>query len=170
MEEKKKFGWTEKGIVGFVFLPMGLFFLFLGILLWLNKAGHRPDDPTIFLAVFGGVGLMFALIGGGLLALDLKRRAGMRRALLGGNYVMAQVTGVQEKTNIAINGSHPWVVECQVTDPSDGKVHVYYSRTLHINPSRLVAEKEVPVYISRDNPDDAFVDIDAILPEIVVHR
>jgi len=169
MESRKKLGWTEKGIVGWIFMPIGLFFLFLGILLWYYRAGSRPGDSVIFLSVFGGIGFFFALIGFGLLWLDLRRRAGMRRAIDGGNYVMAKVTGVREKTNINFNGTHPWVVECQVQDASGGTVHVYYSRHLRINPSEFVSGREVPVYISRDNPDDAYVDIDAILPEIVVH-
>ena len=170
MEAKKKLGWSEFGIVGFIFLPLGLIFLILGICLWAAKAGHDPNDPKIFLCVFGGMGLLFTLIALGLLSVDLRRRAGMRRAINNGEYVMAKVTGVQAKTNIRINGSSPWVVECQYQDPSTGAVHVFHSRPLRFNPSELVLEKEVPVYINRFEPKETYVDIDAILPEIVVHR
>ena len=71
--EKKKYGWTAKGIVAFCFIPMGLLFLPLGLLLWYYKAGNNPDGPEIFLYCFGGMGLVFLLIGLGLLLADTEQ-------------------------------------------------------------------------------------------------
>ena len=61
MNEKKKFGWTAKGIVGMIFTPMGLIYTVLGVLLWYFKAGDDPEDPVVFLCVFGGIGAVFLL-------------------------------------------------------------------------------------------------------------
>ena len=67
MEQKKKYGWTAWGILGFVFMPMGLIFLPIGLGLWFSKAGHDPEDPLVFLAVFGGIGSIPGAMLGGIL-------------------------------------------------------------------------------------------------------
>ena len=59
----RKFGWTTLGIIGFIFAPLGAFFIALGVLLFAVKAGTDPEDPMVFLCVFGGMGLIFCLIG-----------------------------------------------------------------------------------------------------------
>ena len=60
------------------------------------------------------------------------------------------------------------MVECAYTDPS-GIVHIYHSRYLYTDVTKLLTAKTVPVYIDRDNEDIGFVDIDAVLPEIRIH-
>ena len=170
MEQKKKYGWTAWGILGFVFMPMGLIFLPIGLGLWFSKAGHNPEDPLVFLAVFGGIGAVFLFLGLAFLFVDLRRRARMRRAYESGNYVMAKITDV--KVNTSVNGTHgsPYVLECQYKDPDTGVVHIWYSRNLYMNVKELLASDEVPVYVDRTDYRIAFVDVDAILPEISVHR
>ena len=168
--EKKKYGWTAKGIVAFCFIPMGLLFLPLGLLLWHYKAGNNPDGPEIFLYSFGGMGLVFLLIGLGLLLADLHRRALLRRAWEGGYYVMAKIAGTEYRNNVNINGRCPVVVEAHYTDPDTGVAHVWFSRFLYVNVGDLLQSEEVPVYIDRMNGDVGFVDVDAVLPQIRVHK
>lgn len=148
---------------------MGLIFLPLGLLLWYHRAGKEPDDPRIFLYVFGGMGLAFLLAGLALLLADLRRRALMRRAYEGGNYVMAKIAGIKSNSNVNMNGRNPLVVECHYTDPATGIAHVWYSRYLYIEVSDLLQSDEVPVYIDRMDDRIGFVDIDAVLPKIRVH-
>jgi len=170
MEKKRKFGWTALGIIGMAFAPMGAIFMALGIAFRHFGVGKSAEDPEIFLLVFGGVGLIFLLIGLGLLYADLRRRARMRRAYEGGYYVMAKVAGIRQKRNVSINGQNPFQVEAHYTDPGTGVVHVYYSRYLYTDVSGLLTSDEVPVYLDRsDDTGTGFVDIDAILPEIRVH-
>lgn len=94
----------------------------------------------------------------------------MRRAYESGNYVMAKITDM--KVNPSINGTHgsPYVLECQYKDPDTGAVHIWYSRNLYMNVKELLTSDEVPVYVDRSDYRVAFVDVDAILPEISVHR
>lgn len=167
--EKKKYGWTALGIVGMIFLPMGLVFLPLGIALWYAKAGRQPEDPQIFLYVFGGLGLVFLLAALVLTGLELRRRALLRRAYEGGNFVMAKIAGVQARNNVNMNGRHPVVVEAHYTDPATGIAHIWYSRYLYMDVSDLLTSDEVPVYIDRTDSNIGFVDIDAVLPQIRVH-
>ena len=170
MEKKRKYGWTALGIVGMIFAPIGAFFLVMGIIFNRFGVGKSAKDPEIFLVVFGGIGLFFFLIGLGLLYVELRRRALLRRAFEGGYYVMAKVAGVRQQRNVNVNGRSPIQVEAHYTDPDTGIVHVYYSRYLYTDVSDLLTSDEVPVYLDRmSGSDTGFVDIDAILPEIRVH-
>ena len=167
---RKKYGWTVRGILGFVFAPMGLLFLTLGLLFWYFRVGDEPEDPEIFLYVFGGMGAAFLLIGLILLGMDLYRRARLRRAYEGGYCVMAKIAGRNTVESVSFhNGRHPCVVECHYTDPATGTVHVFYSRYLNIQVWDLLKADEVPVYLDRMDQRVGFVDIDAVLPEIKVH-
>lgn len=167
---RKKMGWTVFGILGFIFTPMGLLFVTLGLTLWQSKsvAWKHPDDPVVFISVFGGVGGLFLILGLVFLAVDLRRRYLLRRAYDSGNCVNAKILGVNEQKNVNMVNGHPRVLECAWTDDS-GVVHIYRSRYLYINVEKLLKSDTVPVYIDRYNENVGFVDIDAVLPEIRIH-
>lgn len=169
MNETREFGWTVKGILGMVFTPLGLLYLILGIVLWHAGAGDSPDAPQIFLCVFGGVGLVFLLVGGGLLWLDFRRRQAQRFAYEGGYSVMAKIAGVRVQKNVRMQHAHPYVVECHYRDPDTGVVHVCFSRYLYFDPTDLLTADQVPVYLNRQDGKTVFVDIDAVLPPTQVH-
>ncbi len=168
--EKKKYGWTALGIVGFIFTPIGLLFTVLGAVIGRSPsvAWQGPDDPAVFLAVFCGVGGLFLLLGLLFLFLEFRRRRLLRRAYEGGNRVDAKILTVAEQRNVNVNGRSPRVVECAWTAPS-GVFHVYRSRYLYTDVTKLLETETVPVYIDRDDENIGFVDIDAVLPEIRVH-
>lgn len=163
--ERKKYGWTVKGILGMVFSPMGLFFLVMGLILWYFKAGRKPEDPQIFLYVFGGMGAAFFLGGLGLLMADVRRRALQRRAYEGGYYVTGKIVGVKTQKNVTLNGVHPVVVECRYQDPSSGDERICRSRYLYGNVDGRLLSDAVPVYIDRMNDKAAYADIDAVFRE-----
>ena len=169
--KKKKFGWTVYGIVGMIFAPMGLFFVAIGLAVGLSGLGKwdNPGDPTIFLAVFAGVGGLFLLLGSIFLCLDLLRRRRLRIAWESGNCVEAEFLGVVTQQNVNTFGGQPRVVECAWTAP-DGVVHVYRSRYLYTDVSKMLKDKKIPVYIDRYDENIGFVDIDAVLPEIRIHN
>lgn len=167
---ERKFGWTEKGILGFIFSPLGAFFVLLGLMLYIGGAGHNSEDPMIFLCVFGGTGGAFLLTGLILLGADVRRRSAMRRAVDSGDYVLARIAGVQQRLNVNVNGTHPCVVECHYKNPDTGETHVFFSRYLYFDPSDMFISQEVPVYLDRMNEKNAFVDIGAVLPKVVLHR
>lgn len=167
---ERKFGWTEKGIIGFIFTPLGALFASLGLVLYSVGAGSDPEDPLIFLCVFGGMGGAFLLTGLILLGMDVSRRGAMRRAFDSGDYVLARIAGIQHRVNVNTGGTHPCVVECHYHNPDTGETHVYFSRYLYFDPTDMFTAQEVPVYLDRMNEKIAFVDIDAVLPKVVLHR
>ena len=168
---RKKMGWTVFGILGFVFAPMGLLFLMTGFLVGRDGYIHwrGNGDPVIFTAAFCGIGGLFLLLGLGFLAVDVRRRYLLRRAYDGGNCVEAQILGVVTQRNVNMPYGPPRMVETAWTDPN-GVVHVYHSRYVNVDVTKLLKSTTVPVYIDRYNENIGFVDIDAVLPEIRIHN
>ena len=77
-----KTGWTAIGIVGAIFAPIGLLFSVLGIVLGRVKSASwkSPKDPVIFLAVFGGIGGLFLILGLVFIGLELRRKRSLERS------------------------------------------------------------------------------------------
>ena len=162
-----RYGWTEKGIVGLIFAPLGLVFLVVGLVC--NASVPASDERLAFLICFAGVGGVFLAVGLIFLGMELWRRKRQRDAYEGGYHVMGKVAGCRVNTRVNLNGTHPMVVEVHVTDPDTGTVHVFHSRYLYVNVEPLLTADEVPVYLNREDGRVGFVDIDAILPRIEVH-
>ena len=166
---KKKMSWTAKGSIGFVFTPIGALFVLIAFLVRaLKPEWNDPVGSVVFQSVFGGLGLIFLFLGLIFLGMDLHRRALLRRAYYSGNCVEAEVIRSVPQTDVSTYKGQPFVVDCAYTDPS-GVVHIYRSRYLYTDVTKLLTAKTVPVYIDRDNEDIGFVDIDAVLPEIRIH-
>ena len=168
---RRKTGWTAYGIIGFVFTPMGLLFLIVGLVVgqsdrirWASRSVSMK-----FTAVFCGIGGLFLLLGLVFLAVDIRRRYLQRRAYESGNCVEAQILGVATQRNVSMLYGHPQMIEAAWTDPN-GVVHVYHSRYLNIDVTKLLKSDTVPVYIDRYNENIGFVDVDAVLPEIRIHN
>ena len=167
---KKKWGWSVYGIIGFIFSPIGALFVFLGAVLGRSKSvsWKGPDDPLIFLWIFCGVGGLFLVLGLIFLGIDLRRRRLLRRAYESGNCVEAEILGVVEQRNVNMPQGSPRMLEAAWAD-ADGVVHVYRSRYLYTNVSKLLKTDKIPVWIDRYNENIGFVDVDAVLPEIRIH-
>ena len=164
----KKYGWTEKGIVGVIFIPIGLIFLVVGAFVTRTET-VEPDQRLAFLISFVGVGAVLFCVGMVLLMVDILRRKRQKAAYEGGHFVMGKIAGIRTITQVNLPSGHPVVVEVHYTDPDTGTVHVYYSRYLYVNVGDMLAGEVVPVYLDRDS-GVGFVDIDAVLPKIEVHR
>ena len=81
----------------------------------------------------------------------------------------AKILGVSTQRNVNMPYGQPRMVEAAWTDPN-GVVHVYRSRYLKTDVTKLLKSDTVPVYIDRLNENIGFVDIDALLPEVRIHN
>lgn len=81
----------------------------------------------------------------------------------------AQILGVATLRNVSMPYGQPRMIEAAWTDPN-GVVHVYRSRYLKTDVTKLLKSDTVPVYIDRYNENIGFVDVDAVLPEIRIHN
>ncbi|MCR4883628.1 MAG: phage holin family protein [Clostridiales bacterium] len=175
MDRKKiRLEWSAFGIVGLVFFLIGILFLAIGLSIGFSfsRAGlfQNFEEGYLFLAVFGGIGAIFTVIGAVFLFREISKRRRTLRAFESGYYITAKVTGIVRHTNVRINGRCPYTIECQVNDRDTGKLHVYESRYLYFVPDENLVGKEVKVYLDRMDEKSYYVDVDDIIPEVVFHR
>jgi hypothetical protein len=115
--------------------------------------------------ILGGMGLVFAGIGAGIL---LGTRAGDKKKhylMAYGNAIETEVQGVDRNTGVEINGKHPWRVTSQWLDPRSNTMRVFHSENLWFDPTKFVTRKQVTVLLDPNNPKRYHMDI-SFLPEL----
>jgi len=117
--------------------------------------------PTIL----GGLGVVFAGIGGGLL---LAHRSGERKKqylMAYGNAIQTDLQGVERNTSLKVNGKSPWRITSQWLDPGSSKLRVFHSENLWFDPTRFVNTKIVTVLLDPKDPKRYHMDV-SFLPEM----
>ena len=164
MERKSKTGLSALLIVGSVFTIVGASFLAIGLIIY--YALKEEEGAILFLLIFGGIGLLFFVLGVIFLIVELKKKLRNDKLLGAGNYVMAEVLEVTLNYNVAVNRRHPYIVRCRYQDMY-GNVHIFKSRDLYFDPTDLFKDQMVKVYVDGDNYKRYYVDIDEVLPNVI---
>ena len=121
-------------------------------------------DNWFLPTIFGGIGSIFALIGGAIGMHELRKRR--VRAWLGlhGMRVGAKFTGVVHDTSTKVNGRSPWRLTAQWQHPVTGAIHTFESDSIWFDPSEFVDREELSVVVDADDPSRYQVDL-AFLPK-----
>ncbi len=167
-DKKVKVGINATSIVGIVFSIMGAVFLVLGIVIGIGLRKELGVESVIFTFSFGGMGLLFFVLGISFLIALGKKKKTAQRLLDNGNYIIAEICDISRVYNVQVNGQCPYVISCKY-EAMDGTVHVFKSRYLYYNPESLLKNNVVRVYVDNDNFKNYYVDIDEVLPKIVNH-
>ena len=135
---------------------------------------ESPDEARIesffeqyFLPlIFGGMGLVFSVVGLGLLivprALERRRRSIIER----GTPVQARVIEVR-RSSASVNHVHPWVLVAEFKDEITGKEYAAASQFVWVNPEQhYPVGSEVTVYYLPDQPQKNTFQLDR-LPEML---
>lgn len=166
MERKSKTGLSALLIVGSIFTILGAVFLATGVIIY--YALKEEEGAILFLLIFGGIGLLFFVLGVIFLIVELKKKLRNDKLLGAGNYVMAEVLEVTLNYNVAVNRRHPYIVRCRYQDMY-GNVHIFKSRDLFFDPTDLLKDRMVKVYVDGENYKHYYVDIDEVLPNVIEH-
>lgn len=167
MDRKSKTGPNALLIVGSIFTVLGALFVAIGLITYCALKGD--EAAVLLLLIFGGIGLIFFVLGVIFLIVVLKKKLRNDRLLESGNYVMAQIMEVVLNYNVEVNGRHPYNVRCSYQD-SCGNGHIFKSRDLFFDPTNLFKDQMVRVYVDGENYRHYYVDIDEILPNVIEHR
>lgn len=162
-ERKAKQGISALLIVGLVFTGIGAIYLAVGIIISLWE-----KNMLVFLISFGGIGLVFLIAGIICLLLEIRKRKRRNRLLNAGRYITAEITEVSISYAIKINRRYPYVVICRYED-GEGNVHLFKSRYLLFDPAPFLKDRMVRVYVEDGNFKHYYVDIDEVLPNVVMH-
>ena len=166
MERKSKTGPSALLIVGSVFTIVGASFLAIGLIIY--YALKEEERVILFLLIYGGIGLLFFVLGLIFLIVVAGKKARSDKLLNAGNYVMAQIMEVSLNYNVTVNRRHPYIVRCRYQDMY-GNVHIFKSRDLFFNPTDLLKDRMVKVYVDGENYKHYYVDIDGVLPNVIEH-
>ena len=169
---KKKFGIGVYGLAGAIFAFVGAVFLTVGSVIWVRSFFSRGAEREVMLffpLIFIGMGAIFFILGLFLISLEVRKRRRQKRAIEGGQFVYAEVSGVGINTSVNVNGRSPYYVECHYKDPTTGIVHIFRSRDIYFDPSGIMTGMFIPVYVVPGNFDEYYVDVDAVLPKVEQH-
>lgn len=132
-----------------------------------NPEAGRIDsfsENWLLILILGGIGLVFALIGGGVVYSALRTREVNKWLALNGMRVQARFEEVQHDTSLKVNGRSPWRLVCQWQHPVTRKVYVFNSAHLWFDPTAFVKRDTLDVLVDMDNPRRYQVDT-SFLPE-----
>lgn len=145
---------------GALFLMIGIVFCAVAVLFF------RQGNVELWLTVlFGGLGAVFAVLGGLLIWLPIHRDRVVARLLDHGALTTARIEDVMRDRRFSMNGRHPWVIRCSWTDP-DGRIRYCNSGNTWYDPTPYLEGREtLPLYYDPDHPRRCAVDTAGVLPE-----
>ena len=147
-------------ILGIITACFGGFMIFLSSIIPYNI----KNESDILLILF--VGVIFVVIGIFVFLTNRKKLADKIRFIKKGIIVNAEIIGIEQKMNWLYNGRHPYIINCQWTDPETGVTYKYRTGKFIDNPEKYIQGiKSFEVKIDPENPyvyklnDEMFKDI-----------
>lgn len=116
---------------------------------------HRYFMPT----VFGAMGSIFALVGGGFLLGIVRRKRTIRSLKSRGMRIQADFIRCYLNTSTKLNGRSPYVVTAQATHPITGKLASFESEPIWLDLTSELEGKKLTVLVDPDDPDDHYIDL-----------
>lgn len=115
--------------------------------------------------IVGGLGLVFGLVGGGMLVFGAARGRSKDYLQKNGVQVHAKFQSVEHNTNLTVNGRSPYRIVCQWQHPQTKVVHLFRSENLWFDPSDHIPGDTVPVLVDESNLKRYWVDT-SFLPQV----
>jgi len=105
------------------------------------------------------------LVGAGIFAFRLRRRAIKRTLLSSGTPILTDFERVAVNTSLAVNGRSPFVVYTQWQNPATSQIEVFKSEGLWYDPSNYIKPKhKITVLVDPAKPRHYYVDL-SFLPQ-----
>lgn len=134
---------------------------------------YNPDNPydiksstsPIFAIFFGGMGLIFFVIGVLMLKSQIKSKSKANNLKTTGTLIRAKIDEVAYNTSYTVNGRHPYVLTASYLDPISNKTLVFNSDNIWFNIKAIVNNHSVDtvdVYYNPSNPSEYYVDADTL--------
>lgn len=128
----------------------------------------RVDDfANRYLAtlVLGGLGAVFALVGGGIAFFHVRGRRRIAQLKGAGVPIQAEFLETWRDSSVTVNGRHPYRVAAQATHPSTGKLCRFESGPIWVDPTDALKGRTVRVLIDPHDPESHFVDLSHCVDE-----
>ncbi|NQX81227.1 MAG: DUF3592 domain-containing protein [Flavobacteriaceae bacterium] len=137
---------------------------------------YIPESPNkarikSFFSLWGGatilgiLGLVFFIIGGSIIAYDMKKKNMLKYLKLNGTKIKTDFQNVSINTSMAVNGKNPFIVISQWQNPKTSELHVFTSDNIWFDPTDFIKTDKINVLIDRENPKKYSVDL-SFLPKV----
>lgn len=134
-------------------------------------APDNPGDAIIddfwgrwgIVAILGGTGLIFSLIGGGLLFWMIRKAQIKQWLRENGTPISVDFYSVERDTSITVNGRHPYRVYAQGKNPFNGKLEQFPSEAIWVDPTTELQGTKLKVFIDPNKPSRHSVDVERFL-------
>ena len=80
--------------------------------------------------------------------------------------VLATIEEIRHNENVSLEGQHPYQVICKYIDHSSLKIYYFSSEYIWYDPSTLLLDNVVRVYVNPSDYSDYFMDLNRILPKL----
>ena len=122
----------------------------------------------IFGLCFGGIGLIFLILGIIFLRRESRKRQTAKQLFESGRYIWGEVIELIPNYNVRINNRHPYIAKVRYVD-AVGMVHIFKSPDIFQYLDQTVLHKQVKIYVEDDRYDRYYVDMDEILFKVQEH-
>lgn len=122
----------------------------------------------IFGLCFGGIGLIFLILGVIFLRRESRKRQTAKQLFESGRYIWGEVIELIPNYNVRINNRHPYIAKVRYVDAA-GMVHIFKSPDIFQYLDQTVLHKQVKIYVEDDRYDRYYVDMDEILFKVQEH-
>lgn len=131
----------------------------------INSFGQRFTG----ILIFGGIGLVFTLIGGPIVYLFARRRRVIARLKKSGTRIDAKFLRCDLDRGTVINGRSPYRVHAQGKHPKTGRQASFVSGPILVDLTSVLEGKTVPVLVDRKRYRDHLIILDEwVAPEETV--
>ena len=152
------------GIIGAVYAFIGSIFAILGgCFLYF---GGETELPVIGI-VFALMGSLFLVLGCVFLGIRYSRRKKEAALVAQGRYIWAQICDITVDRNVQVNGRSPVVFVARYSE--GGREHLFRSGGIRYYRDERLLGRQVRVYVPENGFKPYYMDVEAILPEIVEH-
>ena len=124
----------------------------------------------LFSIIFGSVLAVFLIVGIICMIIYTTKKGKKEKLIATGKYIYADIVdidvNVYQKVQIDRISMNPYFIVCKYVE-ANGKEYLFKSKSLLYNPSALITEKQLKVYVDLKNPKKYYVDTSSILPDSV---
>lgn len=172
-------------IIGLIFTLVGSIFVIVGVGIALGfylhggtmvvngvpqyyPPGTMGLGSILFLSIFGGMGMVFVVLGIVFLIHVIKRIKIVEGLRNNGVYVTARISAVERNLGVKVNNRHPYYVLCEYEDIYSGEIHVFRSDNIMNNPGDIVGT-DITVYVDSSNWNQYYVDTEGLTSRYIYH-
>lgn len=129
-----------------------------------------PENPyrvrsgsvaTILFLIFGGLGLVFFLIGSGFLVKEILHKSKQNQLKQNGRKLRATITGGDMCYTVTINNRHPYKLDCMYQDEFTKESYLFSSDFVFDPPENYI-DAQVDVYVDPNEMSKYYVDMDSL--------